>query len=56
MYTDLTLKIYPKDKTKIKEYSNNMSVKREIYEVIDESDTEKKCDWIKGNYTCTEPK
>ena len=36
LYLSVTLKKYPKDITKIKAYSNKMTVSRQIYEVIDE--------------------
>ncbi len=37
MYVDFIIKEYPIDKTKIEEYSNWVNVKREIYEVKNES-------------------
>lgn len=36
LYVDFTLSAYPKDKTKIKPYENKISVKREIFKVLDE--------------------
>ena len=44
MYVDLVLKQYPKDKLKVKDFSNGMSVKREIYEVLESGET-KLHDW-----------
>jgi hypothetical protein len=37
MYVHVILKQYPEDKTKIKSYSNKMTVERKIYEVVDEN-------------------
>ena len=41
LYLNATLKLYPKDVTKIKAYSNNIQVKREIYEILDEKKLDK---------------
>ena len=56
LYTDVTMNVFPLDKTKIQSYSNWISVKREIYEVIDENDITQKCDWVNEKYVCIEPK
>jgi hypothetical protein len=34
---DYIIHQYPEDKTKVEPYSNGMQVKREVYEVLDES-------------------
>ncbi len=56
LYTDVTIDVFPEDKTKISAYSNWMTVKREIYEVIDENDIADKCDWVNEEYVCVKPK
>ncbi len=62
LYVDVTLEAFPLDKTKVKTYSNWITIKRQFYEVIDEDDIEKICRWTypKNNssweYICTEPK
>ncbi|MDD2871769.1 MAG: alpha-2-macroglobulin family protein, partial [Candidatus Gracilibacteria bacterium] len=56
VFVDVTMNIMPADKTKVKAYSNGITVKRDIYEVIDEDDITPKCDWKNDKYVCTEPK
>ncbi|MDP2090984.1 MAG: alpha-2-macroglobulin family protein [Candidatus Gracilibacteria bacterium] len=56
LYTDITIEVFPEDKTKIRTYSNGLTVKREIYEVIDENDIADKCDWVNDQYVCVKPK
>ena len=62
VYVNYVLKVFPKDKVKIKSYENWISVKREIYEVVDENDIQEKCGWqnsesdsLKEEYKCTQP-
>ncbi len=56
IYVDVTMEVFPEDKTKIKPYSNLINIKREVYEVIDENDITQKCDWKNDKYICIEPK
>ena len=41
LYADVIIKQYPKDILKVKSYSNKVKVKREIYEVLDETNLSK---------------
>lgn len=56
IFINFNLSIFPKDKLKVKAYSNEIKVKKDIYEVIDENDTEDKCNWDDWNYKCIQAK
>lgn len=57
IYIDYVLKVFPKNKFDIKNYSNWINVKREIYEVVDSNDITEKCSYSKWNkYVCSNPK
>ena len=49
IYVDVILKQYPKNKLLVKEYSNKMTVKKEIYEVLDEEKLSR-CSWNNNYY------
>jgi uncharacterized protein YfaS (alpha-2-macroglobulin family) len=57
LYINYILKTYPKDKTKIKSYSNWINITRKIYEVLDENNLVK-CssnyyNWNKSTLDCS---
>jgi len=55
IYVDFVIKEYPLDKQKILEYSSDMKITREIYEVKDENALEKCSTWFysKDSINCT---
>lgn len=48
--------IYPLDPLAVKPFSNGMTIKREIYEVTDESQLEEKCTWDNWSRNCVPAK
>ena len=52
IFVSAILKSYPQDKLKVKPYSNWVSIKREIYEVVDDTKLNNRCTWISWNYEC----
>ncbi len=56
LFVDATIRSYPQDPLKVKSYSNNIQIKRSIYEVVDETKLTPECTWSEtGSYSCTEP-
>lgn len=46
------MEIYPLDPLAVEPFSNGMTIRREIYEVTDESSLEEECSWESGTRTC----
>ncbi len=54
LFVSANIKNYPLDALKVKPFSDGVSLKRNIYEVVDSSNISETCRWNNGNRTCSE--
>jgi len=55
IFVTSSIEVYPRDILKVPMYSNGIKIKREIYEVVDDTKLEEKCSWETWNRICKLP-